>query len=267
MKAPDVTRRRMYMETMERVFGDMNKVILDGVSGGERGQGVVPFLPLNELGRMQQAPAAGCGHDGRDQLMNAHPSFIPASSSLVRLALSSVFIVDEREKALVLQFGQVKAVKEEPGLGFKIPLIQEVVRYDGRILGLPTQPLEVTPLDDRRLVVDAFARWQIVTWSSSAKAVGVGGIRAAQTRLERILNAAIREVLGSVPSDAVLSEDRTGPDEPHPRSGAARGGCLGCRRDRRAPDAHRPARAEPRRDLCADAGRTGTRGDGRDRPR
>ena len=78
------------------------------------------------------------------------------------MALSSVFIVDEREKALVLQFGQVKAVKEEPGLGFKIPLIQEVVRYDGRILGLPTQPMEVTPLDDRRLVVDAFARWQIV---------------------------------------------------------------------------------------------------------
>ncbi len=59
VKAPEVTRRRLYLETMERVFGDMNKVILDGVSGGEAGQGVVPFLPLNELGRMQggaQAP-------------------------------------------------------------------------------------------------------------------------------------------------------------------------------------------------------------------
>ncbi len=58
VKAPEVTRRRMYLETMERVFGDMNKVILDGVSGGAAGQGVVPFLPLNELGRMQQGPAA-----------------------------------------------------------------------------------------------------------------------------------------------------------------------------------------------------------------
>ena len=58
VKAPDVTRRRMYLETMERVFGDMNKVILDGVSGGAAGQGVVPFLPLNELGRMQQGAAA-----------------------------------------------------------------------------------------------------------------------------------------------------------------------------------------------------------------
>jgi membrane protease subunit HflC len=124
--------------------------------------------------------------------------------------LSSVFIVDEREKALVLQFGQVKAVKEEPGLGFKLPLIQEVVRYEDRILGLPTQPLEVTPLDDRRLVVDAFARWRIVNLVDFREAVGAGGEEAAQVRLDRIINSAIREVLGGVPSNAVLSEDRTG---------------------------------------------------------
>jgi len=126
------------------------------------------------------------------------------------LALSSVFIVDEREKVLVLQFGQVKAEREDPGIGFKIPLIQEVVRYDGRILGLPTQPLEVTPLDDRRFVVDAFARWQIVNLTAFREAVGAGGVDAAQVRLDRIINAAIREVLGAVPSNRVLSEDRTG---------------------------------------------------------
>ncbi len=142
--------------------------------------------------------------------MNRATILIPAVVIAGALALSSVFIVDEREKALVLQFGQVKAVKEDPGLGFKIPLIQEVVRYDGRILGLPTQPLEVTPLDDRRLVVDAFARWQIVDLIEFRESVGAEGVRAAQTRLERIVNAAIREVLGSVPSNAVLSEDRTG---------------------------------------------------------
>ena len=134
---------------------------------------------------------------------------LPILVALVALGLSTLFIVDEREKVLVLQFGQVKQVREEPGLGFKIPLIQEVVRYDGRILGLPTQPLEVTPLDDRRLVVDAFARWRIVELVEFREAVGTEGVRAAQVRLERILNAAIREVLGSVPSNAVLSEDRT----------------------------------------------------------
>ena len=59
VKAPEVTRRRLYLETMERVLGGMNKVILDGVSGGEGGQGVVPFLPLNELGRMTPTQGAG----------------------------------------------------------------------------------------------------------------------------------------------------------------------------------------------------------------
>jgi membrane protease subunit HflK len=61
VKAPEVTRKRMYLETMERVLGGMNKVILDGVSGGEAGQGVVPFLPLNELGVMPAGAAAAGG--------------------------------------------------------------------------------------------------------------------------------------------------------------------------------------------------------------
>jgi membrane protease subunit HflC len=140
--------------------------------------------------------------------MRLGPVVLIAAAALGLLGLSSIFIVDEREKALVLQFGQVKAVKESPGLGFRIPVIQEVVRYDGRILGLQSQPLEVTPLDDRRLVVDAFARWRIVNLVEFRESVGVEGVRAAQQRLERIINAAIREVLGSVPSGAVLSEDR-----------------------------------------------------------
>lgn len=134
---------------------------------------------------------------------------IPALVIVAGAALSSLFVVDEREKALVLQFGQVKQVKETPGLGFKIPLIQEVVTYEDRILSLPTQPLEVTPLDDRRLVVDAFARWRIVNLIEFREAVGAGGEQVAKSRLDSIVNAAIREILGSVPSTAVLSADRT----------------------------------------------------------
>ena len=123
-------------------------------------------------------------------------------------AYSSLFVVDERQKALVLQFGQVKDVKEDPGLAFKLPFIQQVVKYDDRILSLDTRPLEVTPLDDRRLVVDAFARYRIVNVVQFRQAVGTGGIVTAESRLERILNAALREVLGSVTSNAVLSTDR-----------------------------------------------------------
>ena len=85
--------------------------------------------------------------------MNRTALILPVLVIAVAAALSSVFIVDEREKALVLQFGQIRAVREDPGLYFKLPIIQEVVRYDDRILGLDVEPLEITPLDDRRLVV------------------------------------------------------------------------------------------------------------------
>ena len=134
---------------------------------------------------------------------------IPLVAVGIITAFSSIFVVDERENVLVLQFGQVRQEITEPGLGFKIPFIQEVARYDARILGLQTQPLEVTPLDDRRLVVDAFLRWRLTDVRRFREAVGVDGARAAQGRMDRIMNAAIREVLGSVPSTAVLSEDRT----------------------------------------------------------
>jgi len=128
---------------------------------------------------------------------------IPVGVIALALGLSSIYTVDEREKALVLQFGEVKQVRTDPGLGFKIPLIQQVVKYDDRILSLTTQPLEVTPLDDRRLVVDAFARWRITSPVKFREAVSTGGETFAKSRLDGILNNAIREVMGSVPSTAV----------------------------------------------------------------
>ncbi|MRU15867.1 protease modulator HflC [Roseovarius sp. A21] len=135
---------------------------------------------------------------------------LPVAVVAVIGLLSSIFIVDEREKALVLQFGQIRQVVEEPGLGFKIPVIQEVVKYDDRILSFDTDTIEVTPSDDRRLVVDAFARYRISDVVQFRQAVGVGGIRAAEDRLSSILNAQIREVLGEneVTSDTILSPQR-----------------------------------------------------------
>jgi membrane protease subunit HflC len=92
----------------------------------------------------------------------------------------------------------------------KVPFIQNVVFYDSRIQGLETSALEVTPLDDRRLIVDAFARWRIADVEQFRRAVGVGGMSAAEQRLESILTANVREALGSVRSEAVLSADRVG---------------------------------------------------------
>jgi len=136
---------------------------------------------------------------------------IPAVVVVAIVALSSIFIVDEREKALVLQFGRVVDTKDDPGLAFKIPIIQEVVRYDDRILSRDLDPLEITPSDDRRLVVDAFARYRIADVNLFREATGAAGDRAvalAGTRLDSILRSTIREVLGSVSSDDILSEDR-----------------------------------------------------------
>ncbi|MEM1341768.1 MAG: SPFH domain-containing protein, partial [Pseudomonadota bacterium] len=135
---------------------------------------------------------------------------LPVFVALIALALSSIFIVDERQRALVLQFGQIRQVVEEPGLNFKVPLIQEVVYYDDRILSLDTDPIEVTPSDDRRLVVDAFARYRITDVEQFRQAVGAGGERRAEQLLEDILNPQIREVLGGdgVTSNTILSEDR-----------------------------------------------------------
>src|SRR6056297_665063 len=133
---------------------------------------------------------------------------LPILVVLIIAGLSAIFVVDEREKALVLQFGRVVSIKEEPGLAFKIPLIQEVVRYDDRILSRDVDPLEVTPLDDRRLVVDAFARYRITDVNRFRQAVGVGGIAAAESRLDSILRSQTREILGTVVSNDILSTDR-----------------------------------------------------------
>ena len=133
---------------------------------------------------------------------------IPALVVILVLALSSVFIVDERNKALVLQFGRVVAIKEEPGLSFKVPFIQNVVYYEDRILSSVIDPLEVTPLDDRRLVVDAFTRYRISDVNQFREAVGTGGELAAEGRLDGILRNELRELLGSVSSNDILSSDR-----------------------------------------------------------
>lgn len=124
------------------------------------------------------------------------------------VGLSSIFIVDEREKALVLRFGRVVDVKENPGLAFKMPFLDDVVTYDDRILSRDVDPLEVTPLDDRRLVVDAFARYRISDVEQFRQAVGSGGEATAARRLDSILRAETREVLGSVSSNDILSSDR-----------------------------------------------------------
>ena len=139
--------------------------------------------------------------------MKRAPLIVGALGALVVLALSCVFIVDQRQQALVLAFGRLERVETDPGLKLKLPPPFNTVEYfDKRILSLETLELEVTPLDDRRLVVDAFARWRITDPVKFRQSVQTE--IAALPRLGSILEASLREVLGSVNSDSVLSADR-----------------------------------------------------------
>lgn len=154
---------------------------------------------------------------------------IPAAVVLIALVWSSIFIVDERERALVLRFGQIQSVKETPGLSFKYPLINEVVRYDDRILSLDTQTIEVTPSDDRRLVVDAFARYRISDVRQFREAIGTGGLATLESRLEGIINPQIRVILGQegVTSNTILSDERAGLMTQITEAAKARASALG----------------------------------------
>jgi membrane protease subunit HflC len=143
--------------------------------------------------------------------MNKLSLLIPVVAIIGAAALSSLFVVDEREKVLVLRFGEIVQVRTEPGLGFKLPLIDEVVRFEDRILTLETDLIEVTPADDRRLEIDAFVLYRIDDVVQYRQAVGSGGPARAANDLSGILESQIRAVLGSqgVTSNTILSPERS----------------------------------------------------------
>ena len=119
----------------------------------------------------------------------------------------SLFVVKEINQAIVLQFGDPKKVIVQPGLQFKIPFIQNVVFLDRRILNLDAPPEEVIASDQKRLIVDAYARFKIV--DPLKFYISVGDERVARSRLSTIINSRIRSVLGKQSLATLLSEDRT----------------------------------------------------------
>ena len=119
----------------------------------------------------------------------------------------SLFVVKEINQAIVLQFGDPKKVIVKPGLQIKIPFIQNVVFLDRRILNLDAPPEEVIASDQKRLIVDAYARFKIV--DPLKFYISVGDERVARSRLSTIINSRIRSVLGKQSLATLLSEDRT----------------------------------------------------------
>ena len=122
------------------------------------------------------------------------------------VAYLSFFTVKEINQAIVLQFGDPKKIISEPGLQVKIPFIQNVVFIDRRILSLDPQPEEVIASDQKRLIVDAYARFKIV--DPLKFYISVGDERVARSRLATIINSRLRSVLGTQSLATLLSEDR-----------------------------------------------------------
>tara|TARA_Y100000590_G_scaffold353201_1_gene406031 strand:+ start:2969 stop:3838 length:870 start_codon:yes stop_codon:yes gene_type:complete len=139
--------------------------------------------------------------------MKANKFILPLIVVVALTTYFSIFIVKEINQAIVLQFGDPKRIILKPGLNFKIPFIQNVVFLDKRILNLDTPPEEVIASDQKRLIVDAFARFQIV--DPLKFYISVGNERVARSRLSTIINSRIRNVLGQQRLQTLLSEDRS----------------------------------------------------------
>ena len=126
--------------------------------------------------------------------MKLNKFLLPIIAGIGFLIFLSLFVVKETNQAIVLQFGDPKKVIVEPGLQIKIPFIQNVVFLDRRILNLDAPPIEVIASDQKRLIVDAYARFKIV--DPLKFYISVGDERVVRSRLSTIINSRIRSVLG-----------------------------------------------------------------------
>jgi membrane protease subunit HflC len=121
-------------------------------------------------------------------------------------AMSALFIVDQTQLALVLQFGQPRRVIRDPGLWVKRPFLEDVILYDNRLLDFEPPPEEVIVSDQKRLVVDTYTRYRITDPLLFYQTVN--SELAVRARLNAMVSGSLRRVLGNVTLSALLSVQR-----------------------------------------------------------
>ena len=121
-------------------------------------------------------------------------------------AMSALFIVDQTQLALVLQFGQPRRVIRDPGLWVKRPFLEDVILYDNRLLDFEPPPEEVIVSDQKRLVVDTYTRYRITDPLLFFQTVNSEA--AVRARLNAMVSVSLRRVLGNVTLSALLSDQR-----------------------------------------------------------
>lgn len=118
----------------------------------------------------------------------------------------SLFTVDQRQMGVVFQFGEAVRIIEKPGLNIKIPFIQNVQFLDKRILNVSAEEKEVTASDEKRIIVDAFAKYKIIEPIKFIKTVH--NYAGANLRLNKTLESAMRTVIGKHPLNTLLTDKR-----------------------------------------------------------
>jgi len=129
------------------------------------------------------------------------------AAAIAFLVWTSVFVVDEREKALVTQLGEIQREINEPGLYFKLPFVQEVITIEDRIVFFESPDKEVQVVDSRRYVVDTVTMIRVNNPRLFRETVGAS-LNRAKDRIETRLDAALRQTYGRRSFDAALSKDR-----------------------------------------------------------
>jgi len=127
---------------------------------------------------------------------------------VVMLLSTSIFYVDQRERVLLLRLGQIEQADYAPGIHFKIPLLNEVKRFDGRTLTLDVKPEEYLTGEKKKLLVDSFILWRVSDTSIYYTALG-GDKRRAGLRLFNIVNNALRDAFAKRTVQDVVAGDRT----------------------------------------------------------
>lgn len=138
---------------------------------------------------------------------NITNALIGAVAVLILLSMS-VFVVDQRQNAIVFQLGEVVSVKTQPGLNFKVPLMQNVRFFDSRILTLDTgEPERFITAEKKNVMVDSFVKWKIIDVKQYYISVGGDEVRA-KTRLMQTVNSSMREEFGKRTIHEVVSGER-----------------------------------------------------------
>ena len=135
-------------------------------------------------------------------------SFLVGCVVVLILASMSIFIVDQRQTAIVFQLGEVMRVETTPGMKFKVPLVQNVRFFDSRILTLDTpEPERFITAEKKNVLVDSFIKWRIVDVKQYYISVG-GDETRAQIRLMQTVNSTLREEFGKRTINEVVSGER-----------------------------------------------------------